>query len=330
MNTVQFAENFELKFEITEKCNSNCSFCHQGYGRNNSHKELTLALFNERLIWAENLGIRAVRFTGGEPTLNKDLKKMVEIAFKRGFYVTVNTNGLIAANFYNNLAPYVNMYKISLPAASSNEVDSLTGVDGSFLKKISAISQFLEIGADIQILTVIIEQNIGQLEEFLIFADNIPQIKWVPLRVESSSHCKRPISRRKIQELAEELNRLMEKYPGKVDRLGLATPFCSVNPVELGAKVFMGRADDCGPFHSLTVTPNNELIACYSCRTPMTHFRDLNQFIADKEYNRLTQKAGLPQMCKVCKYVDRCMGGCLAPNAVVKYDGGWVDYLAVP
>jgi radical SAM protein with 4Fe4S-binding SPASM domain len=330
MTTVQFAENFELKFEITEKCNSNCSFCHQGYGKNNSHRELTFALFKERLIWAENLGIRSVRFTGGEPTLNKDLKRMVEIAFKRGFYVTVNTNGLVAANFYSKLAPYVNMYKISLPAASSNGVDSLTGVNGSFLKKISAISQCLEIGTEIQILTVIIEQNIGQLEEFLIFADNIPQLKWVPLRVESSSYCKRPISRIKMQELAEELNRLMEKYPGKVDRLGLATPFCSVSPVELGAKVFMGRADDCGPFHSLTITPDNELIACYSCRTPMTHFHDLKQLTADKEYNRLTQKTGLPKMCKTCKYVDRCMGGCLAPDTIVKYDGGWVDYLAVP
>jgi radical SAM protein with 4Fe4S-binding SPASM domain len=280
--------------------------------------------------WASKQGITAIRFTGGEPLLHPQLRKMAEIASRQGLYVTVNSNGLMPEKRYDTLSPFINMYKISLPAADEDTVERLTGVKGAFRKKIRTIAHCLSIHTEVQILTVILEDNIGCLEKFVKLCEGIPGLSWSPLRVEASPMDNRPISRGKMQVLAEELNNLMEKYPGKVHKLGLATPFCSVKPVDLGAKVFMGRGEDCGPFCSLTVNPDDQLIACYSCRRPLRSFTDHPGINEDPEYKRLTGMDQLPKMCRDCTYLQRCMGGCAAPDATVDYKNGKIDYLAQP
>ena len=141
---IRFPQNFELKFEITERCNSRCSFCHQGYGKLLSWKEIKFSQVERWLRWACEQGITAIRFTGGEPLLHPQLKKMAEFASRQGFYVTVNSNGLISEKRYDVLSPFIDMYKISLPAADEDTVDRLTGVKGAFRKKIVSIQHLNE------------------------------------------------------------------------------------------------------------------------------------------------------------------------------------------
>jgi len=255
---------------------------------------------------------------------------MAEFASRQGFYVTVNSNGLISEKRYDVLSPFIDMYKISLPAADEDTVDRLTGVKGAFRKKIKTIAHCLSTHKEVQILTVILEENIGHLEKFVKLCEGIPGLSWSPLRVEASPMNNRPISRGKIQVLAEELNNLMDNYPGKIHKLGLATPFCSVKPIDLGAKVFLGRGEDCGPFYSMTVDSSNQLIACYSCRVPIRFFNDFSSMDMDSEYRRLTSTEYLSDTCRCCIYLERCMGGCAAPEAIVDYKNGKIDYLALP
>jgi radical SAM protein with 4Fe4S-binding SPASM domain len=322
-----YPNNFELKIEITERCNSLCSFCHQGYGSSRSSKQINLDQVVERLQWATEVGIQAIRFTGGEPLLHRDLEEMVRTANRSGFFVTINTNGLSSQKKYDLLNPYVDMYKISLPAINSDSLDKLTGVEGSFDKKNETIGHLLASGLEVQILSAIIGNTIGHLEKYVKFCNDIPGLTWSPLRLESSQDDLRPFVPEEIQALAEELSELMDKYPGSVPKLGLATPFCAVEPIELGAKVLMGRGEDCGPFVSLTVTPDNDLISCYSCRESVGSFPTLPQLQKDAEYIRLTGVERLPGKCLSCDYLNKCMGGCAAPEATMEYDAGEIDYL---
>ncbi len=324
-----FPANFELKFEITESCNSRCNFCHQEYGTRKSHQHLSVSAIQRRISWAAEHGIGTVRFTGGEPLLHPGLGVVTRFAQELGRYVIINSNGLAPAGKYEDLGSSVDMFKISLPAADESTVDQITGVPGAFRKKICAIGQCLATGAEVQILTVVLRENIGRLESFVRLCDNVPGLSWSPLRAEMTLSGRRPVLREDMQALAEELSLLMDRYPASVHKLGLATPFCAVDPIELGERVFMGRGEDCGPFCSLTVTSDDELVSCYSCRTQISRSLDRADIEQDLEYKRLTGVQRLPQQCRDCPYVGRCMGGCSAPEATVQLDAGEIDYLAI-
>ena len=293
-----------------------------------SAKQLDIDQINFWIEWATKQHITTIRFTGGEPTLHPHLLDACKKARDAGLYVTVNTNGYTKFIRYERLFPFVDMLKISLPLVDKQKLDQLTGVHNSLEKKLRTVAASIEKGFEVQLLTAMVPENIGFIEEYVLFVKDIPNLSWCPLRIESSPRNKAPISHQQLMEMALEISTLMDKYPGEVPKLGLATPFCAIDPIELGARVFAGRAEDCGPFKSLTVTSENQLISCYSCRNPIRNHTSLQDVFGDKEYLCLKDKNALPFECQRCDYLSRCMGGCSSPYALVERSGGRVDYLA--
>lgn len=293
-----------------------------------SLKQLDVDQINNWIDWAVKEKITAIRFTGGEPTLHPHLLDTCKKAHEAGLYVTVNTNGYSKIIRYEKLYPFVDMLKISLPLVDKQKLDELTGIPNSLEKKLRTVTASIEKGFKIQLLTAMVLENIGLIEEYVLFVKDIPNLSWAPLRIESSPQDNTPISPQQLTEMALEISRLMDKYPGEVPKLGLATPFCAVDPIELGARVFAGRGEDCGPFNSLTVTSQNELISCYSCRNPISNHSSLQDVLLDKEYLYLADTNTLPLECQRCDYLSKCMGGCSSPYALVERSGGRVDYLA--
>ena len=77
---------------FSKACNFRCPFCHNGDSVLNAQEELD---FNDILAYLKTrVGlVDAVVFSGGEPTLEKDLKvKMLEVK-KLGFLIKLDTNG---------------------------------------------------------------------------------------------------------------------------------------------------------------------------------------------------------------------------------------------
>lgn len=321
-------DDFELKLEITEKCNSKCTFCHQNFGNRGSKEQMPFSKAAFWIQWAKDQKISVIRLTGGEPMLHRDLLKICTFASSLGLQVTVNSNGYAKKESYRRLHPFVKVLKISLPLILSDKLTNITGVKGSLQKKLNAVINALDIGFEVEILTVMLTDNIDVIEEYVLFVKDIPSLSWVPLRLESSSSDLNPLSPDVIQTIAESWLYLMNKYPNHMPKLRLATPFCAVDPIELGAQVFTGRRQDCGPFKSLTIDVAGRLIACYSCRVPFQKTSSLAEVSSDPEYLRLTRTDDLPHKCLKCCYLDICMGGCVSPHALVTYQGKKIDYLA--
>ena len=77
---------------FSKACNFRCPFCHNGESVLNAQEELD---FNDILAYLKTrVGLLdAVVFSGGEPTLEEDLKvKMLEVK-KLGFLIKLDTNG---------------------------------------------------------------------------------------------------------------------------------------------------------------------------------------------------------------------------------------------
>ena len=71
----------DLRVSVTPRCNLRCTYCDpMGLGHDEPSGTLTTEAFAVVLEAASRLGMRSVRFTGGEPLLRKDLPELVRLA----------------------------------------------------------------------------------------------------------------------------------------------------------------------------------------------------------------------------------------------------------
>jgi len=125
----------EVVFELTEKCNQSCLFCNKNKATSISCKRI-IQYMDECL----QLGIKAVRFTGGEPLLYKNLIQLLKEAKKRRLYVLLNTNANdLTSEYLTGIGKYVDNVLVSLHGYDTATESFLSGVKIDFVKKIKNI-----------------------------------------------------------------------------------------------------------------------------------------------------------------------------------------------
>ncbi|MEO2240504.1 MAG: GTP 3',8-cyclase MoaA [Euryarchaeota archaeon] len=81
-----------VRATLTLRCNMDCVYCHRE-GESPSGRELTCEEWVRVLRACARLGLRRVKFTGGEPTLREDLPLIIEGIRDRFRDVSLTTNG---------------------------------------------------------------------------------------------------------------------------------------------------------------------------------------------------------------------------------------------
>ena len=118
----------EIKFEVTNRCNLACAFCHQDFGIKRGTQTLDWDIYDRVLTAAKRERIRAIRLTGGEPLLLKSISEYLQRAKDLGFAVIVNTNGTtLTEKRLCELQGLVDWFDTSLPAADEQTMTRLTG-----------------------------------------------------------------------------------------------------------------------------------------------------------------------------------------------------------
>jgi pyruvate-formate lyase-activating enzyme len=86
-------EVFSTALYITSKCNLHCKICYLNFAH--SMHDMTIEEIKEFLKKNKS---RFISLTGGEPTVRKDLPKIIRLLTKRGRKVLIITNGIKLAN----------------------------------------------------------------------------------------------------------------------------------------------------------------------------------------------------------------------------------------
>ena len=119
-------------WEITHRCNLKCSHCY--IDPNANKKELNTDEVYSILDKLADAGCLWLLFTGGEPFMRKDFLEIYTYAKKKGFIITIFTNGTLidekAVIHLKRYRPF--SIEITLYGATKQTYEKITGVPGSF------------------------------------------------------------------------------------------------------------------------------------------------------------------------------------------------------
>ncbi len=170
----QFGRRVEyLRISVTDKCNLRCVYCMPLEGLTWLKRESLLSYeeITQIVGTMAGMGLRRVRFTGGEPLIRKDLPGLIAmVAGVAGIDdISLSTNAVLLADQAAALRDAgVSRLNISLDSLRPDRVDAIARRPGSFGRIMAGLDAAEEIGFDpIKINVVLIGgQNDDEVEDF--------------------------------------------------------------------------------------------------------------------------------------------------------------------
>lgn len=186
---------------LTSRCNFRCPYC-RSVGGNDIPLKQALKTIN---LWTDN-GLKNIRFSGGEPTLYKNLLSLVNLSVRQNVKrIAISTNGSASCDVYKTLlAAGVNDFSISLDACCAEDGDKMAGGrKGAFEIVIKNIEWLAKVSY-VTVGVVLTETNVKRTEQIITFADSlgVSDIRVIPAAQHGT----------KLPSIKVKKN-LLEKYP---------------------------------------------------------------------------------------------------------------------
>lgn len=158
-----------IDIELTARCNLACPFC---FGpKDEGEKDLCSDFWIDLLSFLKEKGLKGIVVSGGEPTLYKDLVKVLSNAKKLGLSIVVSTHGRFSKKIYS-IVSYCDWLAIPVDGFSKESLTKMRG-DAWGIKECSKlIHEVKAINPNLKIKlgTVATSQN---LNEIILLADYI-------------------------------------------------------------------------------------------------------------------------------------------------------------
>ncbi|PIQ88740.1 MAG: hypothetical protein COV72_06670 [Candidatus Omnitrophica bacterium CG11_big_fil_rev_8_21_14_0_20_42_13] len=292
----------EVVIEVTQKCNSNCQICFSD--KNNK----ILALSKIKLIIDEcaDLGIKTIRFTGGEPLLYDKIDEALRYAKSKNLYTILNTNATIFdKKIEKTIQNYVDNVLISLQGFNPGSEKKLTNNKYDFHRKLQNITRLQSLIPTIRIGTVISNTLIDNYDKYYYLIRKLGVKHWEVYRPMTGITQKEfQISRLQLSQIVSAFAKI--KKSGFDIKIANAVPFCIAKNPAVSSYVLLGAEADDG--HSRMI---------FDARG----FFKPSYFIGDNigtniekawKSNLLKKMRSLrylPEKCGSCFYLKWCKGG---------------------
>lgn len=301
----------EIMIEVESRCNFNCRFCYNenSFARNGRNiKNLDGEYIKKIIDEIKKIGIKIVRFTGGEPLLRKDIFELIKYAKSKNLEVRLNTNAyLIDENLAKKLAKLVDNILIPLEATSVKEEDLITGVSGSFQKKIQAMKFLQKCGVKIvRVGTVATRKNIKNLEKFFKLVLKLNLDEWELYRPIPTKNNRESWSKKDVKILVEKLIKF-RRISGQTFLVANSIPFCSydrnkVNSVSAGALPEDGHI-------RFVIDPRGFAKAHYYFEKNIGDPLNILSCWNTPFMKKMRNLEFAPKKCKSCSFLEKCCGG---------------------
>lgn len=309
---------YRMDLALTYRCNNDCPHCYNA--RERSFPELdTQAWINilDRL-WSQ--AIPHVVFTGGEPTLRKDLPDLIQYAEGKGLITGLNSHGrrLADPQYLEQLVQAgLDHVQITLESHDPQVHNLMVHHNGAWEETVQGIKNALDSPLYVMTNTTMLQDNRDTVAETLDFLAQIG-VPTVGLNALIYAGKGQDVGTGlPDSELPDLLNTARRKTSAAGQRLIWYTPtqYCRFNPLDME----LGVKGCTAALYNMCVEPNGDVLPCQSYYQALGNIlhdpwdsiwlHPLAANIRDRKY--------APQVCRQCDLFPECGGGC--PLALSEY-----------
>lgn len=320
-----------IYFYLTKGCNLRCRHCwiqpkYQGDGQ--TYPSLEPELFRSVVDQAKPLGLRSVKFTGGEPLIHPQILELLDHVKKQGLRFSMETNGIamtpeIAQKIRECENPFVS---VSLDGADAETHEWVRGVEGCFDAALAGIRMLVDSGISPQVIMTLMRRNADQMESVAHLVESLGATSLKFNVLQPTARGERMIesgAALSIEELLE-LGAWAEGHLSKrVDIMIFFDHPAAFRPL---GKIYGANGDgcsSCGLLGILGVLGDGayalcgigetvpEMIFGYAGKDPLEDVWKHNWIL-----NEIRE--GMPKsfkgVCGECLMRSQCLGGCIAQN----------------
>jgi pyrroloquinoline quinone biosynthesis protein E len=162
-----------LVAELTHRCPLQCPYCANPIALHRSGAELDTATWRRVLEEAAALGVLQLHFSGGEPTVRKDLVELVQVAAALGLYSNLITSGvLLDVPLLDRLAKAgLDHVQISIQDSEPDNADRIGGFAGGHARKLAACRAVRQAGLALTLNFVVHRQNVAHVPAMIDIAE---------------------------------------------------------------------------------------------------------------------------------------------------------------
>lgn len=161
-----------LLCELTYRCNLQCPYCYNPLDYPRYRDELSTAQWSGVLESAAALGVVQAHFSGGEPTLRRDLAELVRAASGAGLYTNLITQGTFLDDTLLDslLESGLDHVQISIQAPETGAADRIAGAV-VHERKLDALARVRERDVALTLNCVLHRRNHDALGDVIAFAE---------------------------------------------------------------------------------------------------------------------------------------------------------------
>ena len=161
-----------LLAELTHRCPLQCPYCSNPLELERVAGEMDSATWKRVIDEAGELGVLQTHFSGGEPTLRRDLAELVAHAAGLGQYTNLITAGVLLdrAKLEALVEAGLDHLQLSIQDSRAGNADRIGGYRNGHAKKLQVAAMVRDAGLPLTLNAVVHRQNLDHLGEIIELA----------------------------------------------------------------------------------------------------------------------------------------------------------------
>ena len=299
---------------LTYRCQNRCAFCYAS-APDRGRQVPTMPTAEIKAVMdkiIDQAHVPSLSFTGGEPTLRRDLAELVTHGRSRGLWMNLITNGIRCAKpeFVAALKQAgLDSAQVSLEAGDAATHDLVVGRRGAFERTVQGIRNLREAGIRVHTNTTINRHNRDALHGLIdLVADLGSEHLSMNMVIRTGDAVGQPeIGYADIGPLVLDLKKRAEDKGMKFVWYS-PVPLCLFNPAAYG----LGSPSCSAADGLLSIAPDGGVLPCSSFEQGVGNLlrEDFDAVWNRRSARYWRDKEFLPPGCKACEYAALCCGAC--------------------
>ncbi len=166
-------------WNCTRRCNLRCVHCYSHSADQDYAGQMTTDQGYALIDDLAEFGSPVILFSGGEPTVRKDLYELAERAVARGMRAVISTNGTLIDEERAERLQRIGLSYVGVSVDGMRETnDKFRGLEGAFDKALTGIRNCLKIGLKVGLRFTINKRNVQDIGDIfsLLRDEGIPRV----------------------------------------------------------------------------------------------------------------------------------------------------------